>query len=247
MKSLLVKTNSTFVLFLILFSQFVLGQSAEPTKIHGKISFDSVSVEGVNISNIAAANSTTSDESGDFFLFVKEGDVLVFSAINLVTLRKRVEKNDLTSSLMQIKMTTKSIDLQEVVIDERTQISAENLGIIPFGQKKYTPAERKLYTATSGGGIDGLLNSISGRKAMIKKEIAIEYKEQMLVRLDYLFMSEYYTETLSIPEEHIRGFQYYCVEDDDLVASLKSRNKTLSQFLIISLAKKYNKIIANEN
>lgn len=247
MKSLLVKTNSTFILFLILFSQFVLGQSVDPKKVHGKISFDSVSVEGVNISNITADKSTTSDEIGDFFLFVKEGDVLVFSAINLVTLRKRVEKHDLTSSLMQIKMTVKSIGLQEVVIDERTQISAENLGIIPFGQKKYTPAERKLYTATSGGGIDGLLNTISGRKAMIKKEVAIEYKEQMLVRLDYLFKPDYYTETLNIPEEYIRGFQYYCVEDDDLVASLKSRNKILSQFLILSLAKKYNKIIANEN
>jgi hypothetical protein len=43
-------------------------------------------------------------------------------------------------------------------------------GIISYGQKKvYTPAERKLYTATSGG-IDGLLNTISGRKAMLKKK-----------------------------------------------------------------------------
>ena len=247
MKSLPVKTNSTFILFLILFSQITTGQNVDSKKIHGKISFDSVSVEGVNISNLTANKSTTSDENGDFFLFVKEGDVLVFSAINLVTLRKRVEKHDLSPDLMRIEMTAKSIDLQEVVIDERSQISAENLGIIPFGQKKYTPAERKLYTATSGGGIDGLLNSISGRKAMIKKEIAIEYKEQMLVRLDYLFKPDYYSETLNIPEEYIRGFQYYCVEDDDLVASLTSRNKTLSQFLIISLAKKYNKIIANEN
>lgn len=247
MKSLPVKTNSAFILFLILFSQIAAGQSVGSKNIHGKISFDSVSVEGVNITNLTADSSSTSDENGDFFLFVKEGDVLVFSAINLVTLRKRVEKHDLSSNVMRIEMTAKSIDLQEVVIDERTHISAENLGIIPFGQIKYTPAERKLYTATSGGGIDGLLNSISGRKAMIKKEVAIEYKEQMLVRLNYLFVPEYYIETLNIPEEYIRGFQYYCVEDNEFVASLKSRNKTLSQFLIISLAKKYNKTIANEN
>jgi hypothetical protein len=54
-------------------------------------------------------------------------------------------------------------------VNEST-ITAESLGIIPYGQKKYTPAERKLYTATSGGGIDGLLNTISGRKAMLKKK-----------------------------------------------------------------------------
>jgi hypothetical protein len=47
-------------------------------------------------------------------------------------------------------MASESIDLKEVVIDENSQISAENLGIIPYGQKKYSPAERKLYTARSG-------------------------------------------------------------------------------------------------
>jgi hypothetical protein len=49
--------------------------------------------------------------------------------------------------------------------------------------KKYTPAERKLYTATSGGGIDGLLNTISGRKAMLKKEIIVEKKLQLWIEL----------------------------------------------------------------
>jgi hypothetical protein len=67
----------------------------------------------------------------------------------------------------------------------------------------------------------------------------------MLIKLDYLFLPEY-TQTLKIPQEYVRGFQYYCVEDTDLVGSLNSRNKTLSQFLIIILAKKYNKIIVNE-
>ncbi|MFB0911376.1 MAG: hypothetical protein QMA99_10620 [Flavobacterium sp.] len=142
-------------------------------------------------------------------------------------------------------MASKGIDLKEVIIDENTQISAENLGIISYGQKKYSPAERKLYTASSGL-LDPALNWITGRKAMLKKEVIVEYKEQMLIKLDYLFLPEYYTQTLKIPQEHIRGFQYYCVEDTDLVGSLNSRNKTLSQFLIIILAKKYNKIIVNE-
>ena len=67
-------------------------------------------------------------------------------------------------------MVPKSIVLKEVIVNEHPEITAENLGIIPYGQKKYTSAERKLYTATSGNGIDGLLNTISGRKAMLKKD-----------------------------------------------------------------------------
>jgi hypothetical protein len=64
-------------------------------------------------------------------------------------------------------MASESIDLK-VVIDENSQISAENLGIIPYGQKKYSPAERKLYTARSGL-LDPALNWITGRKAMLKR------------------------------------------------------------------------------
>jgi hypothetical protein len=245
MKSSLVKTNSTILFFIILFSQVVLGQSAKSTKITGKISLDSIAVEGVNVNNITADKSTSSDKNGFFSIFAKEGDLLVFSAVNLVTLRRRVNKQDLSSDVFKIQIVSKNIELKEVVVDKNTQISAENLGIISFGQKKYSPAERKLYTAKSGF-LDPALNWISGRKAMLKKEVAIEYKEQMLVKLGYLFLPEYYVETLKIPQEYVRGFQYYCVEDDDLVASLISRNKTLSQFLIIILAKRYKKIIINE-
>jgi hypothetical protein len=51
----------------------------------------------------------------------------------------------------------------------------------------------------------------------------------MLIKLDYLFYRILHS-NIKIPQEYVRGFQYYCVEDTDLVGSLNSRNKTLSQF-----------------
>jgi hypothetical protein len=135
--------------------------------------------------------------------------------------------------------------LKEVIVSEST-ITAESLGIIPYGQKKYTPAERKLYTATSGNGIDGLLNTISGRKAMLKKEIVIEKKEQLLARIEVLFEDKYYIENLKIPTDYIRGFQYYCIDDIAFANALQSKNKTMVMFLIVRLAENYNEIIAGE-
>ena len=88
--------------------------------LRGKISFDSVAFEGVNVLNLTNKRVTTSDKDGLFFLFAKEGDVLVFSAVNLVTLRRRVDKNDLSADIVSIQMTAESIELKEVVIDERT-------------------------------------------------------------------------------------------------------------------------------
>jgi hypothetical protein len=238
--------NNIVVFILLLLTQMVNGQIGLGKEIHGKISVDSVAVDRVNVVNSANGKATVSDKNGFFFIFVKEGDILVFSAVNLVTLRKEVAKDDLKASLISVRMTPKSIALKEVVVNEYPQITAENLGIIPHGQKKYSPAERKLYTATSGDGIDGLLNAISGRKAMLKKEIVIEKKEIALARLDILFEEKYYLENLKIPLDYLRGFQYYCVEDTGFVSSLKAKNKTLTMFLIIGLAEKYKQIIENE-
>lgn len=240
------KINNTLLLVLLLLSQVIFGQNSSEKKIRGKITADSTAVEGVNVLNSTNQRGTVSDREGFFSLFVKEGDILVFSAVNLVTLRRKVSKKELISNEIQIHMTAESIALKEVVVNENSQITAENLGIIPYGQKKYTAAERKLYTATSGGGIDGLLNTISGRKAMLKKEIVVEKKENSLARMEVLFDDKYYIETLRISADYIRGFQYYCVEDARFAEALETKNKTLVMFLIVTLAENYNKTIENE-
>jgi hypothetical protein len=170
----------------------------------------------------------------------------VFTAVNLEGLRMKIDKQDMLQEVITVKMIPKSIILKEVIVNEST-ITAESLGIIPYGQKKYTPAERKLYTATSGNGIDGLLNAISGRKAMLKKEIVIEKKEQLLARIEVLFEDKYYIENLKIPTDYIRGFQYYCIDDTAFANALRSKNKTMVMFLIVRLAENYNEIIAGEN
>ena len=240
------RTNNYLTLILIILTQFSIGQTIKKKELHGKINTDSNSVEGINIINSSNQKATISDKNGFFTLAVNEGDILIISAVNLETLRKIINKQDLIPEVVSIKMNSKSNELKEVIINAHPEINAVSLGISPAGIKHYTPAERKLYTATSGGGIDGLLNKISGRTAMLKKEIIVENKEQMLARIDVLFEDKYYVETLKIPVNYIKGFQYYCVEDSNFNASLKSKNKTMTMFLIVPLAQKYNQFIQNE-
>lgn len=240
------KIKNTLQLLLILLMQITFAQTENIQQIRGKITADSVAIDRINIVNVTTENATVSDANGFFAIPVKVGDILVFTAVNLETLRKKINKQDFLQEVLKVTMIPKSIILKEVVINE-SSISAESLGIIPYSQKKYTPAERKLYTATSGNGIDGLLNTISGRKAMLKKEIIVEKKEQLLARIDVLFENKYYTETLKIPSYYIKGFQYYCIDDVPFANALKSKNKTLVMFLIVKLADNYNEIIAVEN
>jgi regulator of extracellular matrix RemA (YlzA/DUF370 family) len=241
-----VKIINTLLLFIVsLFFQIGFGQTIVTKEISGRITADSSSVEAITIVNNATQETTISDNKGQFSIVIKEGDVLVFSAVNLEPLRKRITANDLKLEVLVVKMVPKNIELKEVVINEFSNINAENLGIIPYGQKKYTPAERKLYTAKSTI-TDALLNKISGRTAMLKKEVAVEKKEMLYLKIEYLFEENYYTDRLKIPLEHIKGFQLYCIDDPEFVTSLNAKNKTMSMFLITGLAQKYLTIIENE-
>ena len=240
------KIKITLQLLFILVFHFATSQTREVKEISGLITADSVSVEWVNIVNTTTEKATVSDTNGNFKLLVSVNDILIFTAVNLETVRKKIVSEDLVKDFLTVNMISRSVLLKEVVVNEAT-ISAESLGIIPYGQKKYSAAERKLYTATSGNGIDGLLNTISGRKAMLKKEIIVEKKERLLARIDVLFEDYYYLETLKIPKLYIKGFQYYCVEDVPFANALRAKNKALVMFLIVELAETYNEIIAVEN
>ena len=240
------KINNTYLVFLLFVFQIVLGQTSGAKEIFGQTFEQSTTIEGINIINNNTQHTTVSDENGMFSIVVKEGDVLVFSAVNLEPLKLRITADDLAAPTLKIKMTARQVELDEVIVNENAHINAENLGIVPRGQKTYPPAERKLYTATTGGGIDGILNSISGRKAMIKKEIVVEKKEMLFRKLEYLFEEVYYTERLKIPVDDIKGFQLFCVNDAEFAVSLNTKNKTMSMFLITNLAQQYLKILENE-
>jgi hypothetical protein len=95
--------------------------------------------------------------------------------------------------------------------------------------------------------VDPILNAINGRTAMLKKSIDVEKKERLLVYIGALFDDEYYAKTLKISANYIKGFQYYCIEKEEFAVSLRSKNIAMIKLLIVPLAEKYNKIIADEN
>jgi hypothetical protein len=241
-----------FLLILfVAFSQMTFCQTTDEKLLHGKIMAESGNVEGVTIINLVNEKNAVSDRNGDFYIFAKAEDLLVFSSVNLEYYRRIIEEDDFKIDILTIKMTAKITELKEVIVNKHPEINAVSLGISPKGIKKYTPAERKLATASSirlnPMGFDPLINLLSGRTAMLKKELEVEKKERLLVYIGALFDDDYYIKTLKIPANYIKGFQYYCIEKEDFATSLRSKNKTKIKFSIIELAKKYNEIIADEN
>lgn len=242
-----------------MFVQISFGQTFGSKEIQGQVFEETVLVEGVNIINNTNQYSTVSDANGKFSIVASEGDVLVFSSINLEAVKHRVVAEDLVSNLLQVKMTTKKNELKEVVVNENANITAENLGIIPKGQKKYTQAERKLATAGDfkpvsllgllGGSmpLDPVINKINGRTKKLKINLEVEKKESNIEQLGYFFEEEYYIDYLKIPLEYIRGFKFYLVENQQVEMLLKEKDKSKLTLLMSELALKYNEIISSEN
>ncbi|MDD5149609.1 MAG: hypothetical protein PHC28_03905 [Flavobacterium sp.] len=244
----------------ILVADAVFAQESVRTKLNGKIIANTMDLEGVYVINLKTEKSTMTEKEGYFSIAAIPGDTLLFSAVHLEGMRIGLEQEHFQKELFIVKMKPVITYLKEVVVKKYDNINAFSLGIISKGKKSYTPAERKLYTATSlsptassngmaGGSIslDPLLNLISGRTKMLKKELEVEKKEMFLRQLDAMFDENHFINVLKIPLEYVKGFKYYAVENERFTTVLKTKNKTNIEFLMISLAKKYNEIIVCEN
>ncbi len=222
-------------------------------KINGKVTADCTDLEGIYIINLHTEKSTITERGGYFSINASVGDSLVFSSVQFKALKISLKEQDFTKELLFVKMETLIRLLDEVKINEYKNINAISLGIVPANIKRYTPAERKLKTASDSDaqfgtntsvGLDPVLNWISGRTAMLKKEVEVEKKESLLDKILDLFGDKYFTETLKIPEDYIKGFQYYVVEDLKFAEAIKAKNKTMATFIMNELAVNYKELLA---
>ena len=234
-------------MLLFFYSFFIHAQDMAEKVINGTIICDSSSVEGVHVLNLVNEKSTVTDRNGHFSIVAKQGDLLVFSAVHLNYWRKSIKEDDFKTGFLEVIMTPKEVKLNEVVLTEYTKINAQELGIINYKPKAYTPAERKLrptkITQMDLIGLmafrlplDPLLYWATGRTKMLKNDLKIEKKELLLRKLNDWNDNEFYANQLKIPKEFVDGFKYYIIYDDELLSYLQSNNKIQGNFRISKLA-----------
>src|SRR5690606_7047243 len=177
-------------------------QAFSQDRLYGKVVSYNEPVQGVYVINKRTGAEAKSDNNGLFNLEVKIGDELAVYSSKIVTRNFTVNKEWFNESPFVISVDQQLYELEEVVINH--QVTSESLGLVPKGQKRYTPAQRRLYTATTGL-LDPLINLISGRTRMLKKALETE-KQEMLVQEVNAMFSQAEIEQLNIPEEYVKGF-----------------------------------------
>ena len=218
------------------------------TIIRGKIVSESTNLEDIHVLNISKKTGEITDARGYFTIKAKVNDTLQFSAVNMKATQYIIKGSDLKLELIFIPMKSLISQLDEVILNGYKNINAVSLGIVPANQRTYTPAERKLYTAggfkwyspllipLGGMSVDGMINAISGRAAMLEKELVIEKKEMLQAKTSDYFERTYFTETLNIPQEYVEGFLFYIAENLRYAQAMKDKNKTMATFILSELA-----------
>lgn len=186
----------------------------------------------MHVLNLSAEKATITNEDGYFSLPAEEGDTLVFSAVQLKRTLLVVSRAMLESKGIIVPIEEFVNQLDEVVVmpynltgdigrdlqqmpGEKVLV-ASTLGLPNAYAKFPTQAERRLYEATTGGGIiplNPVINAISGRTRYLKKVLAAERTYARTQRVREFYPDSLFVQDLKIPATRIADFMYYCEVD----------------------------------
>ncbi|QYJ68586.1 hypothetical protein [Flavobacterium litorale] len=242
--------NRQLLLYILLFP--IITWAQERVLLQGRVMVNENAISNIYVINTTAGEETRSAIGGSFSIAAQPGDRLVFYSPTIITREFILREEAFSESPFVVTVTPQAYELNEVVIDKYGAIDEESLGLVPKNQKRYTPAERRLKTAGDfnptifigaiGGAmsLDPIINAISGRTKMLKKELKTERKDRLLVLAENLFDNEQQIATAyNIPKEYVKGFLYHSIEDRDFAQALNDRNDAQAKFLLNILAEKY--------
>lgn len=221
-------------------------QNDEQQLLKGRVQVDGVGLYGVFIINTTTGTETKTDRAGYFTIAAKPNDGLAVYNTKITTRKFVLKPESFENQPLIITVSNQAYELDEVVMDKDMSVDEVSLGLVPADQKQYTVAERRVFTATSGI-LDPIINAISGRTKMLKKELATERKKVVLEDAQYLYSDEEVMEKLNIPKAYVEGFWYYAAEDPKFSNALKNNDDGLARILLYELAQKYMKFLDSKD
>ena len=238
------KTDHLKIIVLLLCLCTITTIAQERKLLKGKVTAASDDLEGIYVINKTADLSVTTQSGGYFAISARVNDTIIFSAIQFEARDVALTGADMEQELLFVPLQPLVHQLDELVIIDYRHINSVALGLVPAGQRRYTPAERKEFTATNG--IDAMFNAFSGRSSSAKKVVETEKKELLMDKINYIYTAEDIVSKFNIPAAYVQGFIYYLVEDKHFAEAIRQKNDAMAKFLMSALSVKYLKLLNNE-
>ena len=102
------------IIFLLALAQFSFSQERE--LIQGKVIYRNINVPAANVINNTSQTSTITNDQGEFEIFAKEGDEIIFSSVQYIIRTVRVNDEILKNKRLIVQINQRVRELDEVVI-----------------------------------------------------------------------------------------------------------------------------------
>ena len=224
-----------FVLVFLFFNSFIFSQNL----LKGKVNSEQGVLQGVLIVNQTQKTTATTTTDGLFEIEAHVNDIIVVTSLRIEPLEIKLNANSFKQLPLVMYVKVKPLELDEIVV---RSITTKSLGIVPKNIKEYTPAERRLYTASTGGPVGLISNWITGNKKSLKKAVEYEKYETDAQKLFSLLTEDFYLHTLKIKSEDVGGFLVLASENSGITQLLHQKNIALLKLRLVELAFRFKEM-----
>ncbi len=221
------------LLFLFLLFQF--GYSQDRQLIQGKVIYRNINVVAANVINNTSQSTTITDDLGEFQIYAKEGDEIIFSSVQYIIRTVRITDEIIKNKRLTIQINERIRELDEVVItpdntEKFLDLKEEEFKGFDYVADKSTKVENPLTeTRELRYGLD-FVNIFKLLKTIIDSK-SEEEKENLIASevIPYLFEDDFFTENLLLATSQINDFLIYIDTRPNVIDVLLEKN----QFLLI--------------
>ena len=221
------------LLFLLLL--FQLGYSQDRQLIQGKVIYRNINVVAANVINNTSQSTTITDDLGEFQIYAKEGDEIIFSSVQYIIRTVKITDEIIKNKRLTVQINERIRELDEVVItpdntEKFLDLKEEEFKGFDYVADKSTKVENPLTeTRELRYGVD-FVNIFKLLKTIIDSK-SEEEKENLIASevIPYLFEDDFFTENLLLATSQINDFLIYIDTRPNVIDVLLEKN----QFLLI--------------
>ena len=205
-------------LFILLFTYLNCFSQTE-SRFHGKVVFNEMTLEKIDIVNLNSKRSFTTDTEGKFSIEAKDRDVLLVLSKDYYDIKITLTSKDFDKEKLIINLEKKPIEIEEVTISNARKVSfiitPEELAMGKLSKYENSPKVIGVYTGEMPYGTDfiGLFKKIfPSKKKKDTSDISklTNFKEYALSKFD---RDEFFIKKLDIKSEELFLFFSYCEKD----------------------------------
>ena len=234
------------ILFLLLLFQFGYGQDRQ--LIQGKVIYRNINVVAANVINNTSQSTTITDDLGEFQIYAKEGDEIIFSSVQYIIRTVLITNEIIKNKRLTIQINERIRELDEVVItpdntEKFLDLKEEEFKGFDYVADKSTKIENPLTeTRQLKYGID-FVNVFKLLKTIVDSK-SEEEKQNMIASevIPYLFEDDFFTESLLLASSQINDFLNYIDTRPNAVDVLLEKNQFLLIDFLLNESVRYKEI-----